>query len=68
MLKERHPYIEAERLFCAGGIPVAQAVGMMLTDREFIAECELKGVNKAATAEAIVRNTWARKLLQTSHD
>jgi hypothetical protein len=66
-LKERHPYCEAERLFCAGRIPVAQAVGMMLTDREFIAECELRGLDKSANAERIVRNVWALQLLQASH-
>jgi hypothetical protein len=65
--RNHHPYLEAEKLFVAGRIPVAQAVGMMMTDCEFIAECELKGCDKASTAEAIVRNTWARRLLEVSN-
>jgi hypothetical protein len=67
-LKERHPYIVAEQLFTAGRIPVAQAVGMMLLDREFIAECEMEGCDKTVYAEHIVRDQWARKLLATSNE
>jgi hypothetical protein len=62
-----HPYLNAERLFCTGRIPVAQAIGMILSDPDYIAECELTGKDKAAYAEAIVRGTWARVLLETSN-
>lgn len=62
-LKERHPYIVADRKFTAGLITVAQAVGMMCADPEFTAECELQGHDKRERAEAIVRNLWTPRLL-----
>lgn len=66
-LRERHPYCEAERLFTSGRIPVAQAVGMMLTDIDYRAECELSGRDARVYAECIVRDQWARRLLEVSH-
>lgn len=56
-------YMRAERLFTAGQIPVAQAVGMMLSDCDYIAECSLSGRDARLYAECIVRDQWARKLL-----
>jgi hypothetical protein len=61
--RDSHPYIEAEHLFTAGRIPVSQAVGMMMSDCDFIAECETHGLDTALYAETIVRDQWARKLL-----
>lgn len=61
------PYLEAEALFVAGRIPVAQAVGMMLSDCAYIAECELSGRNATLYAETIVRDIWARRLLEGSN-
>jgi hypothetical protein len=60
-------YLQAERLFVAGIIPVSQAIGMMLSDCTYIAECELSGKDARLYAEAIVRNTWARRLLEGSN-
>jgi hypothetical protein len=54
-------------LFTAGRIPVAQAVGMMLSDRDYIAECQLSGRDARAHAETIVRDQWARRLLEVSN-
>lgn len=62
-LKERHPYIVAERNFTAGLLTVAQAIGMIMIDQEYIAECELTGRDKREYAEAIVRNRWAPRML-----
>jgi hypothetical protein len=62
-LKERHPYITAHQAFVAGRIPTAQAIGMVLVDREFIAECEMSGKDKRAYAQAIVTGQWARELI-----
>ena len=62
------PYTQAERLFTEGRIPVSQAVGMILSDRDFIAECEMAGRDKALHAETIVRDVWARRLLGASND
>ncbi len=63
-----HAYLYAQQLFIAGRIPVAQAVGMMLSDRAFVAECDLAGHghNRSLYAECIVRDQWARKLLEAS--
>jgi hypothetical protein len=57
-------YMKAERQFCAGQITVAQAVGMICTDCDYIAECELTGRDKLEHADVIVRTVWAPKLLQ----
>jgi hypothetical protein len=64
---QNDPYSQAEMLFTAGRIPVAQAVGMMLSDRDFVAECEMGGRDKRLHAETIVRDIWARRLLETSN-
>lgn len=56
-------YSHAEQLFTQGRIPVAQAIGMMLSDCDFIAECEMGGRDKRLHAETIVREIWARRLL-----
>ena len=61
-----HAFLQAERLFVAGRIPVAQAVGMMLSDCDFIAECEMSGRDKRDHAEAIVRTLWASRMLEAS--
>ncbi len=64
-----HDWPRAEKLFMQGRIPVAQAVGMMLSDSDFVAECERAGHghNKSLYAECIVRDQWARKLLGVSN-
>lgn len=63
-----HAYLHAEKLFTAGRIPVAQAVGMMLSDCDYIAECQLSGRDARAHAEVIVRDQWARRLLEDPED
>jgi hypothetical protein len=62
-----HAFLQAERLFVAGIIPVSQAIGMMLSDRDFVAECEMAGKDKRLHAECIVRDVWARRLLEVSN-
>ena len=62
----RDPYTQARKLFTAGRIPVSQAIGMMLSDRDFVAECEMGGRDKALYAETIVRDIWTRELLEAS--
>jgi hypothetical protein len=62
-----HAFLQAEKLFTSGRIPVAQAVGMMLSDCDFIAECEMSGRDKRLHAECIVRDQWARRLLEVSN-
>lgn len=58
-----HAYLQAEKLYTEGHIPVAQAVAMILSDCDFIAECELSLRDARQYAEAIVRNDWTRRLL-----
>lgn len=62
-----HAYLQAEQLFTSGRIPVTQAIGMMLSDCDYIAQCELQGRDKRLYAETIVRDVWARRLLQPSN-
>jgi hypothetical protein len=61
---EANPYLDAERKFLSGTITVAQAVAMMCLDRDFVAECELQGKDKAVYADAIVRQKWAAVMLE----
>jgi hypothetical protein len=56
-----HPYVEADIAFERGHITRLQAVGMIMKDRDFIAECELQGGDKRAMAEAIVEHEWLPK-------
>lgn len=65
---KRHPFIVAQRKFVAGQITVAQAVGMVRTDREFIAECELNGHDTAERAARIVRNLWVPRLIHARQE
>lgn len=62
------PYTQARMLFTAGRIPVSQAIGMIMSDRDFVAECEMGGRDKALLyAETIVRDIWTRELLGASN-
>lgn len=65
-LEDRHPWIVAERRFLAGEITRLQAAGMVATDREFIAEVELRGGDPVAEARRVVREVWTPRLVLAS--
>lgn len=51
----RHPHIAAREGYVNGGIPMVQAVGMVASDPEFIAECELTYGTALATRIELAR-------------
>jgi hypothetical protein len=57
-------YMHAEKLFVAGLIPVSQAIGMILSDCDYQAECALSLRDPRLYAETIVRDLWAREMLK----
>jgi hypothetical protein len=70
-VRGRHPYVYAHDAFVAGNMTVAQAVAMVASDREFIAESEL-GIltdryqfeDVLAAARHVVENVWRMELIE----
>lgn len=59
-----HPYITARDKYFAGRIPSTQAIGMVASDRDFIAESELAGLNPVEAAREIVLKDWRAHLVR----
>jgi hypothetical protein len=57
-----NPYVTAQLAFEDGLITREQAAGMIMRDRDFIAECDLQGLDKRATAHGIVEE-WLPALV-----
>ena len=53
-------YLTAQREYKANRMHVSTAIGMIANDRDFIAECELRGWDIAKSARDIVRDQWAK--------
>jgi len=63
--ENRHPYLAAKERFMAGEITRLQAVAMVASDREFVAEVELdpRHANVFASARAVVEQNWVPELV-----
>tara|TARA_R100000808_G_C2142757_1_gene150500 strand:- start:1084 stop:1320 length:237 start_codon:yes stop_codon:yes gene_type:complete len=53
-------YLTAQREYKANRMHEATAIGMIANDKDFIAECELRGMDIAKSARDIVRDQWAQ--------
>lgn len=63
-LYRRHPYLDARERFMRGELTRVQAAGMVASDRDFIAECELNGLKPEREARLMVERKWCPELLR----
>lgn len=54
-----NPYDYARREYLAGRLHSAAAVGLLVADLDWRAQCEMKGWNALQTARSAVHDVWA---------
>lgn len=59
---ERHPYIAAHVAYVNGQLHSINAIALVTQDREFIAECELNGLDTLEAARCVVLDKWRKQL------
>lgn len=68
-IRQRNPYIAAHDAFVGGLITVSQAIAMVVSDRDFIAEATMRCDGSVFdNAERVVRQSWAPELVARIQD
>jgi hypothetical protein len=63
-LTAANPYVDAKLSFVAGRITRMQAAAMVASDRQWIAECELRGHKPLEAARVVVDTQWTADLVE----
>jgi hypothetical protein len=66
-IMQHDKYLTAWRRFTSGEIPAVQAVGLIQSDEDWVAEAELRGLDKEARRELawdLVLHHWRREAVQ----